>query len=302
VRSLATVPLKQGEDIIGVLQASRARRRAFSSKHLDVLEKLAGLAAAAVHNARMHRIELAVGQARHELAVAAEIQKSLLPAELPDTGTFDFDAVCLPAAEVGGDLYDIFPFPDGRLCAVLGDVSGKGVPAALYMTWMVAELRLLAERSEGLPQLMGELNQRLCARATRGIFVTMMAGLFSPESGRIEVASAGHHPPLLRRADGTVEEVPYPSAPPLGIAPDVSYPTACFQLARGEAALGFTDGVIEARNAAGEEFGLEGLKRAFAEDAGPRTLRRVLRRLARFTGGEAQRDDTTMVLMWRKSS
>ncbi len=302
VRSLVTAPLGADGSVAGVIQAAGSRAGAFGSDHLELLSRFAGLAAAALGSARMHRQELEVQRARRELSIAADIQKSLFPTELPDTGDFAFDAVCLPAEEVGGDLYDVFPFPDGRLCAVLGDVSGKGVPAALYMTWMVAELRLLSERAAGLPEMMADLNRRLCARSTRGIFVTLMAGLFSSEGGRIEVASAGHHPPLLRRADGVVEEVPYPSAPPLGINPDQTYPTACFTLARGEAALGFTDGVTEARNQQDQEFGLERLKEVFAEGAGRGTLRRILKRLARFTGGSPQRDDTTMVLMWRKHS
>ncbi len=300
--SIVSSALRYNDEVAGVIQVSSSGRGAFGSEHLEVLNHIAGIAAAAVHNARQYKSEVHGARTRYELAVAAEIQKGLLPTELPDTGTFEFDAVCLPAEQVGGDLYDVFTFPDGRLCAVLGDVSGKGVPAALYMTWMVAELRLLAERATGLPEMLADLNRRLCARSTRGMFVTLMAGLFSPQSGAIEVASAGHHPPLLRRADGTVEEVPYPSAPPLGIIPEQQYPTACFQLARGEAALGFTDGVVEARNPEGEEYGLQRLKQVFATDAGPKTIRRVLRSLARFAGSHSQRDDTTMVLMWRKES
>ncbi|MHC4917036.1 MAG: PP2C family protein-serine/threonine phosphatase [Planctomycetota bacterium] len=298
--SMTAAPLVFDGRTAGVITAFSPRPGALGADHLDLLLRFAELAGAALHGARMHRREIEAERARHELAVAADIQKNLLPAELPDTGTFDFEAVCLPAEEVGGDLYDIFPFPDGRLCAVLGDVSGKGVPAALYMTWMVAELRLLAEHSDDLGKMMAELNDRLCARSTRGMFVTLMAGLFSPQSGNIEVASAGHHPPLLRRADGFVEEVPYPSAPPLGIRTAQNYPTACFHLAPGEAALGFTDGVVEARNAGGDEFGLERLKKVLAKGGGRGTLRRVLRSLARFTGGSPQRDDTTMVLIWRK--
>jgi serine phosphatase RsbU (regulator of sigma subunit) len=300
--SLLAAPLTGDDGNCGVITAFSPGAGVFGADHLGLLVRFAALAGAALHGARMHRREIETERARHELAVAAEIQKNLLPADLPDTGTFDFEAVCLPAEQVGGDLYDIFPFPDGRLCAVLGDVSGKGVPAALYMTWMVAELRLLAERSDDLSTMMAELNDRLCARATRGIFVTLMAGLFSPQSGDIEVASAGHHPPLLRRADGFVEEVPYPAAPPLGIRTGQHYPTACFHLNPDEAALGFTDGVVEARNPEGEEYGLERLKRVLAKSGGQGTLRRVLRSLARFTAGSAQRDDTTMVLIWRKGS
>ncbi len=302
IRSLATVALRFDDRPVGVIQAASKQAGFFDPQHLEMLTHLAGLVAVAVRNAHIHQREINAGRARYELTVAADIQKNLLPTELPDTGSFEFDAVCLPAQEIGGDLYDLFPFPDGRLCAVLGDVSGKGVPAALYMTWMIAELRLLAERATDLASMMADINHRLCVRSTRGIFVTLMAGLFSPMSGEIEVASAGHHPPLLRRRDGTVEQVPYPSAPPLGIVPGQTYPTACYQLACGEAALGFTDGVTEARNDSGEEFGLQRLKQAFGQGAGSKALRRVLRHLARFTGGQTQRDDTTMVLMWRKES
>ena len=299
-RALVTAPLEDGGRLLGVIQAAASRPGAFGPEHLALLGKFAGLAAAALARARSHRSAVAEERSRYELALAAEIQKSLLPTQLPDTGTFEFDAVCLPAQQVGGDLYDIFRFPDGRICAVLGDVSGKGVPAALYMTWMVAELRLLAERAGGLAELMYELNRRLRARSTRGIFVTLMAGLFSPRTGHIEVASAGHHPPLLRRGDGRVEEVPYPSAPPLGIVEGQRYPTACLLLAPGEAALGFTDGVVEALNPRRETFGVGRLKEAFAEGCGPGTLMRILKRLARFADGTPPRDDTTMVLMWRK--
>jgi sigma-B regulation protein RsbU (phosphoserine phosphatase) len=300
VRSVATSPMEDGGRLLGVLQVLSSRANAFRPKHQELLERFAGLAATAIARARSHRSAIAEERSRYELTLAAEIQKSLLPTRLPDTGSFEFDAVCLPAQQVGGDLYDIFPFPDGRICAVLGDVSGKGVPAALYMTWMVAELRLLSEQAASLAELMSELNRRLRARSTRGIFVTLMAGLFSPKTGQIEVASAGHHPPLLRRASGNVEEVPYPSAPPLGIVENQRYPTTCLLLAPGEAALGFTDGVIEALNPQRETFGLGRLKEAFAEGSGPGTLMRILKRLARFAEGTPPRDDTTMVLMWRK--
>lgn len=300
LRSLMIAPLTVHEKTIGAASAQSSRKGAFGAGHLELFTRFAGLAAEAIHSAHLHRREIEVERARHELALAAEIQKSLFPTELPDTGDFEFEAVCLPAEEVGGDLYDVFPFPDGRFCAVLGDVSGKGVPAALHMVQLVAELRILAEGAPGLPELLGELNRRLAARSTRGVFVTLLAGLFSKEGGGIEVASAGHHPPLLRRAGGGVEEIPYPSAPPLGINPEQVYPTARVVLAPGEAALGFTDGVVEARNGADEEFGLERLKAALAEGSGPGTLRRILKHLARFTNGAPQRDDTTMVLMWRK--
>lgn len=297
--ALLSVPLPVGGRPGGCLQLAAAAERAFTPEHLELLERFAGIAGAAIGNARVHRQALRSEGARQQLQIAAEIQRGLFPTTMPDTGPFEFDAVCIPAQEVGGDLYDLIPFPDGRFCVVLGDVSGKGVPAAIFMTLTIAGLRSLAERATDLETLMTELNRRLCDRATRGMFVTLTAGLLSPDTGAIEVASAGHHPPLLRRREGSVEEIPHPCAPPLGISRDFAFPTACFSLRPGEAVLGFTDGVIEARNPAGQQFGLARLKLALTERPGSGTLPRIVQTLARFRESCPLRDDTTMVLIRR---
>ena len=300
VRNMLLAPLLLDGKVIGAAQAFNRIDGPFGAEHLELFSSFAKLAAAAVASARMHEHEMEVERARYELDIAADIQKNLLPSEMPPTGGFDFKAICMPAAQVGGDLYDVLPFPGGRYCAVIGDVSGKGVPAALYMTQMIAELRLLIERTSGLSELLGELNRRLAARSTHGMFITLLAAIFSPDEGRIEFASAGHHPPLIRRQDGSIEEVSCPPDPPLGIVPLHIFGTASFTLEPGETVLAFTDGMVEALDVNGNEFGLDGLKAVLAEGGGgPGTLRRILTHHARFTQGAPQRDDTTLVLVRR---
>lgn len=193
-----------------------------------------------------------------ELRIAGEIQSSLLPPPLTPAGRVrvDFAAFIRPAREAGGDLYDGFFLPDGRFLALVGDVSGKGVSAALFMALAATALRTLSGRVTDPGELLAQVNRLLCERNATLQFVTVCALMLDPDSGRLAWANAGHPSPALRRNGGGIEWLEGPRSPPLGVFEEASYPTQLRTLGPGEAVVVFSDGVSEAMDPQGTLLGV----------------------------------------------
>ena len=190
-----------------------------------------------------------------DLKLAMELQRSLQPDcdpnELPIWG---FN---LPARQMSGDFFDFYRTGTGDFAFTLGDVSGKGMGAALLMAKTISVFRCLSKRTEDPADLLTAINAELCETATRGLFVTMVVGWYSPRDGRVRFANAGHEPPLMRRKDRTYKTFPA-AAPPLGILSDYDVGGEEIDLAGGEFYI-FSDGLTEYRYAGGEQLGVEGL-------------------------------------------
>ena len=190
----------------------------FTDADLLMLQALSSSAALAILNARMATALVEQERVRHELELAAEIQRSLLPDgrddDLPVAG------INVAARMVSGDFYDYFALPDGRIVFDLGDVSGKGMNAALLMAKTASLLHCLGKTVHEPGRLLEMVNAEICDTSTRGMFVTMLMGLFDPATGILQLANAGHEPPLIHRRDGTFEAFPA-EAPPLGIPRDI---------------------------------------------------------------------------------
>lgn len=242
-----------------------------------------------------------------ELAAARLIQLNSLPlAATVFAGETRFGVAALlePAREVGGDLYDFFMLDPQHLFFVVGDVSGKGVPASLFMAVTKALAKSAARRGEmQLAGIMETANREISAENPESLFVTAVAGIFNPENGRLLLCNAGHDAPLCRRADGRVESLAAASGPPMCVMDDFPYQVEEFILAAGDTVLVFTDGLTEANNPAGELFGaarLDAALRAIRSSASADELVATMRDQLRDFVGEAEpADDLTLLALQR---
>jgi sigma-B regulation protein RsbU (phosphoserine phosphatase) len=279
----------------------------FHIEDLQLVTAVALQAAVVLDNAALHAELLREERLRRELALAQEIQKSFLPTNFPDPGETGYDlfARILPAREVSGDLYDFFALKDNSLAFFVGDVAGKGVPAALFIIAVRTLSRYLASSGSNPAETLERLNHALAVDNFSGIFVTLLHGIYRPHNGELIVASGGHPAPLLRRADGTVVEVPVPNGRFLGYAEGALH-LRNHQLivAPGETFMVYTDGFSEAHPPGNlEMFGAAGLKKVLAALEAGEPLEALADRarasVQGFTGPVDQQDDQTLLLLRR---
>jgi len=236
---------------------------------------------------------------RDELALARQVQLSMLPASVPRLPRLDVAAACLPATEVGGDYYDFFAAEDG-LAVVVADVAGHGVASGLVLAAVRSGLTLLMEEPDHqLGPTMVRLD-RLVQRSARRMLVTLAVGRFDSAAGTLTVATAGHPALLVRRAGGAVEEVATPS-PPLGTRLPATTTAVEVPFAAGDCCLLYTDGLVESPNTAGEAYGSARLAAVLEAQTGEHGAQAVcdavLAAVARHRGQAAQQDDVTLVVV-----
>ena len=239
---------------------------------------------------------------KRDLEIAREIQTWLVPSQPPEVAGANIAFATRPQNSVAGDYYDAFyPNPEDRerLMIVIADVAGKSVPAALLMATLQASLRTIAGENAALADLVARLNRYACAHSLNGLrFTTAVLSEYNPASRRLTYVNAGHNAPILRRANGTLETLEVGGLP-LGIRSDVGYETASLELRPGDALIFFTDGVVEAFNEAGEEFGNERWLSAIRNlpdwDA-QQSLQFLMKRVDEFAGATRQSDDITCLV------
>lgn len=298
-KAIICVPMKSRDRIIGVLQAvNPLGRERFTDSDLELFRAFADQAALSVENARLHSAMLAQEKAKQELRIAHEIQQNFLPDLTGHPFALDIAARNLPALEVGGDFYDILELDGHRTGIVIGDVSGKGVPAALYMVRTISEYRFLATKCETPAELLTVLNRSLARNPSMGMFVTFLYLIFDRRSKKLHYSSAGHHPILWRNGasapPGYLEDS---GGLPLGLTPDAAYGEKSMNVPGNSTFMLYTDGVIEARDIRGNEYGAERLKKFF-ENCRPSAseyAESLVKDLHLFTRGAPQHDDTTIL-------
>ena len=240
-----------------------------------------------------------------ELRVARSIQQASLPTEVPELEGWQITPYYRPAREVGGDFYDFHLLSDGRLGLVTGDATGKGVPAALVMSTTCGMLQLAAQAldSSSPGEVLERVNETLLARIPSNMFVTCFYAILEPESGSLSYANAGHDLPYLRRGGGEAEEL-RARGMPLGLMPGMSYEEKETILQAGEAALFYSDGLVEAHDPRGEMFGFPRLRALIAEHGEERSLGDFLmEELYSFVEeGWDQEDDITLLTLRRSVS
>jgi serine phosphatase RsbU (regulator of sigma subunit)/anti-sigma regulatory factor (Ser/Thr protein kinase) len=297
------VPLITNGELIGLLNVGRRLSdQDFSADDRRLLESLAAQAAPAVRVGQLVREQQAEIRARgrleQELAVAQLIQQNFLPKELPALEGWQVAAYYRAARAVGGDFYDFIELPDGRLGIVIGDVTDKGVPAAMVMAATRSVLRASAQRLIEPGVVLARVNDNLCPDIPENMFVTCFYGVLNPASGHLRYANAGHNLPLVH-ADGAGSDL-RATGMPLGLLPGMDYEEREATLAEGACVLLYSDGLVEAHDREREMFGTErvtALLEHRREDSGA-VIDDLLAALDRFTGGELeQEDDITLVVL-----
>jgi serine phosphatase RsbU (regulator of sigma subunit)/predicted ester cyclase len=240
-----------------------------------------------------------------ELRIARRIQQSSLPKEVPELEGWEISPRYQPAREVGGDFYDFHPLSEGRLGLVVGDATGKGVPAALVMSTTCGMLQLATQASDSSSpgEVLSRVNEALLARIPDNMFVACFYAILDPESGSLAYANAGHDLPYLRRRSGECEDL-RARGMPLGLMPGMSYEEKEILLDVGESALFYSDGLVEAHDPKGEMFGFPRLRALVAEHGEERALGDILmEELYSFVGeGWEQEDDITLLTLERSAT
>jgi serine phosphatase RsbU (regulator of sigma subunit)/anti-sigma regulatory factor (Ser/Thr protein kinase) len=298
------VPLVSQGELIGTLNLGpRLSEQDYSTDDRRLLSTLAAQAAPAIRVAQLVREQAHEAAERErleqEMRVATLIQQQFLPRELPDLPEWQIAAYYGPARAVGGDFYDFIPMPGGRIGIAVGDVTDKGVPAALVMARTHSILRAEASRSDSPGEILARANALLVPEMPARMFVTCLFAILEPETGRIVLANAGHNLPYVRTDQGVVEL--RATGMPLGLMPDIRYEETEGVIAPGSNVLLYSDGLVEAHDPTQEMYGFPRLRVEMeVDDAGSELLDRLLDTLHRFTGPDwEQEDDITLVTLRR---
>lgn len=302
IRSALCAPLVIDETVTGVLYVDYLLSQAtITEDDVRLMGQVARFAAVKLETTRLRESAVAKQRLDAELKTAYTIQSRLLPAAPPQIEGYSFAGINHPCRTVSGDYYDFVIMPDGRMYFVVGDVSGKGITAALIMSSLATAFNIFAKDAPSPGELLSRLNNALAPKTAPTKFVTMFAGLIDPGTGKIQYANAGHTPPLWIREDGI--NVLRATDIVVGLFPNASYRTQEIELTAGDSLVLFTDGIIEAENPEGEEFGsqraLDCVAGSFGADAS--TLVSTMEAAVRdFVGTAPQGDDITILSMTRR--
>jgi serine phosphatase RsbU (regulator of sigma subunit) len=299
--------IHDGGELMGVAPTGRELTNRAIVVHRIVEGKIAeewsmGTIGATLRKQRLEQEIRERERVEQELRVARTIQQASLPKEVPELEGWQISPFYRPAREVGGDFYDFHLLSEGRLGLVVGDATGKGVPAALVMSTTCGMLQLAAQAldSSSPSEVLARVNETLLARIPLNMFVTCFYCILDPESASLSYANAGHDLPYLRRVGGDAEEL-RARGMPLGLMPGMSYEQKEIVLGAGEAALFYSDGLVEAHDQRGEMFGFPRLRALVAEHGEDRSLGDFLmEELYSFVGeGWEQEDDITLLTLRR---
>jgi sigma-B regulation protein RsbU (phosphoserine phosphatase) len=298
-RSELVVPLTSKGRVVGVVDLESTKAGYFTEYHERFLMTLASRIASALVNAELYA-QVADNESRlgREMKIAREIQRQLMPDEFPNIAPLQLAVLFKPVAQLGGDLYDWIEFDDGRLSIVVGDVAGKGAPAALYGALASGVIRTRAGRKYPPGQMLELVNKTLHQRPVEGQFVAVTYAIYDPKNRSISLSNSGLPYPLLVRAgQPTFLDV---GGVPLGLFQDSTYDETSLQLLEDDVLVFYSDGVIEMRNDQGDEFGLNRLAdsvRANYQKSADEIVKAVSTCLADFIGRIRPHDDRTMIVI-----
>ncbi|MBI2212262.1 MAG: SpoIIE family protein phosphatase [Acidobacteria bacterium] len=300
-RSMLSVPIHNRDGaIVGVLQLLNKRSGEFGRRDLDFLEALSDHMAIAMENALLHLSAMERDRMLRELQLGREIQSRLLPPPPDDIPGIEISASCIPCYEVGGDYFDFIRLDSGELAFALGDVSGKGVSAAMIMSGVQAAYRLGAPVVRDLPNLVERLNTLIYRGAGGRKYVTFFCGVYDPHTGGLRYTNAGHNPPLLVK-NGIAQRLDT-TGTPIGILPQGRFGEAATVIEPGATLVLYTDGFVEAENPDEEQYGMSRWTATVLEAASgpvaelPAHLNRLI---TAYEDGAKPLDDKTMVVMRR---
>jgi sigma-B regulation protein RsbU (phosphoserine phosphatase) len=304
IRSLILVPMRFHQNVMGVLTVvNRVDGTSFAETDMNMLQALADQASAAVYYAGLRESLDEKKRIDHDLALARQIQASLLPSELPTIKGVELAAFNQPAKEIGGDYYDAIVIDDQHIGLAIADVSGKSIGGAMLMSVCRSVLRAQAPAYRSPASLLRAMNRTISRDISEDMFITVIYMVLNLETRRLTIARAGHEKPLIVRADQTVEWA-HSSGTAVGLIDpdlfDAMIDEVVVELQPGDTVVAYTDGINEAMNGAHEEWGLEAFSEtcALASSAGAQILlQNVRQRLERFVGNHPQYDDMTLLAL-----
>jgi sigma-B regulation protein RsbU (phosphoserine phosphatase) len=262
---------------------------------------MANVAAIRIEHTRFAEVEQARQLMARDLEQAAEIQQRFLPTVAPSVRGLDVAGHNAPCRTVGGDYYDFFPYGSSRIAMVLGDVSGKGMPASLLMMGLQARVQVLIEEPKSLAEVMTRLNRITSANCPSNRFITLFFCILDGDTGELTFCNAGHNPPVIVRANGSYD-VLKGGGPVLGILSFIEYKEFHAKLDEGDALVIYSDGVTEANNPAGRELEVEGLAEAVKphrNESASAIIAQINKVLVSYTAGAPPSDDITLIVARR---
>jgi serine phosphatase RsbU (regulator of sigma subunit) len=307
IRSVMCAPLMASDGkAFGVIQVdTQDRGKRFHKEDLNLLAGVANQASIALENARLHADVVARERLQRDLELARQVQRSFLPERPPEVPGYEFFSYYESAQQVGGDFYDFLALPPRRLAVTLGDVAGKGVPAALLMAKVSADIRYCLLTEPDLGAAVTKLNKLVHQHTSQmDRFITLAAALLDYDTHTLTLVNAGHLAPLLyRRSSGTLAEATTPDVDgfPLGVIDDFDYSTCQVTLGPGDCLLAFTDGITEAVDGASTQFQVRGVQAALqGGDYPPQALgERIVKAVKFHATGRSQHDDIALVCFGR---
>ena len=306
-KALLAAPLVDGEECVGVIEfLNPIGRAAFTEQDEQMVEYFAGLVAAALVRIRANEAALERAAVQRDLDLARELQGGLLPKIFPtkeEAPGIELFARLDPAKEVSGDLYDFFPIENGKMCFVVGDVSGKGIAAGIFMAVTRTLIRATAVAGRSPLEILTKVNAQLAKENQASLFVTMILGIVDTKTGRMVYGQGGHNPPIRVPLKGKPSYEP-PGGMPLGVFDDAKFGERELVLEKGETLLVYTDGVTEAMNLAKDLFGEDRLERAVEGGAvlsAEKLTERVVEKVEEFVGEAERSDDITLLAIQRRN-
>ena len=306
IRSMMCAPLIAKDELLGIIHVDTMRMdRLFTEDDLQLLTGVASQTALAIATAKMHEQLLVRDRMQRDLKIATQVQSSFLPKSEPEAPGMEFAAWYGSALDIGGDLYDFVPQGETGMAVVVGDVSGKGIPAALMMARMSSDVRYYSAQFSEPKDVLPRLNNRQAESDMPDVFVTMAFVSVDLQSHEILVGNAAHCMPIVRRAaEGDVIEVSAEPGFPLGVVPDFEFEQCAYSLQPGDVVVLVTDGVTEAMDAEHDAYGEERLRRTIA-DAPPSAravLEAILEDVKEHVQDTKQSDDLTCVCFGVKAT
>ena len=303
IRSVLAVPLSVDErHVFGIIYAdSPTYTTTFNEEHLDILTTLASVAAIRVENVSLLDERINRERMERELELATEIQQRFQPSGPPIIEGYEFQGISFSCYEIGGDYYDFIPRHDGTMLVALGDVSGKGTSASLLMSSLHAAIHGQVAAKTPLDELVISINKYLAENTPANRFITLFVAELEPDTGYLKFINAGHNPPLIGRADGSIEQLESGGLP-LGLMDFAEYEAGNAVLNAGDVLFIYSDGVSEANDLAEDEFGMDRLTEVISANVGRSAsgIRdKVESALSDFTGTAAPNDDITLVIVKR---
>ena len=302
-KSILCMPMLNNEGaLVGVVQVlNKKDGSTFDDKDESLLEALSVQAGVAIQRARLLEAFVEKQRIQESLKLAADIQMGMLPKDFPafpDRDDFDLFASIIPAKEVGGDFYDFFLIDDDHLCFVIGDVSGKGVPAALFMAVTKTHVAASTIPGKAPSDILIRANDELCKENDQGMFCTIFYGILNTKTGEVRYSNGGHNPPYLVRADGSNEQLEGTEGIALGVMDGMDFGVKTLTLGKGDAIYLYTDGVNEAMDDGGNEYSYERLEEFLKRSKGQSTSDIVngsLDDVRNFVKNAEQSDDITVL-------